>query len=134
MMRTPSRARLEVDSFHPPRTELVAECATKWDHERVNVVRPDVVTTLLTPVLSFERLITVIGQAHAELVAQASRWMGASDIFRSATRLTSYGFSPASTRTFATRASERKRPSARARSIIGATDGSRPASLALSRT
>jgi len=47
-----------------------------------------------------------------------------------AARLTSYCRSPASRRTFATKASERKRPSARARSIIGATAGMRPAFLA----
>jgi predicted nuclease of restriction endonuclease-like (RecB) superfamily len=36
------------------------------------------VTTPATPALSFERLVTVIGQAHAELAAQASRAVNAS--------------------------------------------------------
>ena len=36
------------------------------------------VTTPATPRLSFERLVTTIGQAHAELVAQASRAVNAS--------------------------------------------------------
>jgi len=36
------------------------------------------VTTPDTPALSFERLVTVIGQAHAELAAQASRAVNAS--------------------------------------------------------
>lgn len=36
------------------------------------------VTTSATPALSFERLVTAIGQAHAELAAQASRAVNAS--------------------------------------------------------
>ena len=44
--------------------------------------------------------------------------------------LASYRLSPANRRAFATRASDRKRPSVRARSIIGATAGSRPAFFA----
>ena len=36
------------------------------------------VTTPATPALSFERLVTAIGQAHAELAAQASRAVNAS--------------------------------------------------------
>jgi hypothetical protein len=35
-------------------------------------------TTPATPALSFERLVTAIGQAHAELAAQASRVVNAS--------------------------------------------------------
>ena len=36
------------------------------------------VTTPATPALSFERLVTAIGQAHAELTAQATRAVNAS--------------------------------------------------------